>query len=916
VIYDVGEEGGDMFIAMELVRGRPLRAMVGDSTIPASRKLRWLIEAARALGAAHRAGLIHRDIKPDNIMIREDGMAKVLDFGIARREAPRGISGSSEERAAHDASTITAEGAIVGTPRYWAPEQLRADPIDARVDQFAWAVTAYELLAGRAPWPATEPVALLSQILTSDPPPLSERAPDVPEQAARAIERALSKRPDDRFPTIDDAADALEPFAEVTTPLARAAPPSQRGVSDAATGPRSAPSDATGMTRETGQPRRAPQSAHESRSRTRTLALFAALAIVAIMIGVGAGILRSQPPQAAAQAEPSAPLTVAALTCREAKLEGSGALPELARAIGVGACARLAVEVGVDWSASGPGVPINVVNVETKLEGGGAEIRLSVGDRSASARGSTPLEAMSAAAATLAKKLAPPTMSQAEITAWGAKDEVSARHIYRTLRRIELDFTVDDNAAARELLESDPGSAIAHHIADLADLGGAEESSEWARQAADRAASLPPGRAKVLRAIAAIKKREYSESLRLLRQAYAESPDDTWVAQWYGHLAVHLGASEEGFAVLERLHARAPSRSIWALYHTFNVAPLRDADRERKYIAELQAILPESAAWVGCVRNAVLANNLDEARTRIALGLNLGTTGASGGSFYAEKARAWAELATFEPKAAREIATKLLGEPRGAFAQKGADILIASYILEGRMDDATAAQVRELERYKDDAGEIRALDYAALDIRQRRLLGRPPPSAERLDWIQKRIDGIEGSARGKAVGYRAELAIAQAAASPKQARAIAERALAEIEAYIRKDATGDRDQEDSHLIKTVPLLRVARGDAAAAKRWIECDRARYHARNFAALDAALALEATGDLKGAEKAYQEAQDPTTIESWTLQIVVARVKLAELYRSQKRDDEAAKLDVALDRLWTSADPGFRETLKKIQ
>jgi serine/threonine protein kinase len=152
IIYDVGEdEGGEMFIAMELVRGRPLRAMIGDPSVPIARALRWLVDAARALGAAHRAGLVHRDVKPDNIVVREDGAAKVLDFGIARRD---------ESVAAGDLaamSTVTADGSLVGTPRYWSPEQLRGEAVDARADQFSWAVTAFELLTGEPPWSAAQP---------------------------------------------------------------------------------------------------------------------------------------------------------------------------------------------------------------------------------------------------------------------------------------------------------------------------------------------------------------------------------------------------------------------------------------------------------------------------------------------------------------------------------------------------------------------------------------------------------------------------------------------------------------------------------------------------------------------------------------------------------------------------------------
>jgi serine/threonine-protein kinase len=908
IIYDVGEELGEMFIAMELVRGKSLRAAASDPGVSVGRKLRWLTDAARAIGAAHRAGLIHRDVKPENIMVRDDGAAKVLDFGIARRDGPRPDEGETEMR---DPSTITAEGAIIGTPRYLAPEQLRGEPVDARADQFAWAVTAYELLAGRPPWIASEPVALLSQILTSDPAPLApldeNPAREIPEAVERAILRALSKRPADRFPTIDDAADAIEPFADAV--LSRSGPVSQRGGFEAAatTGARAMTSDAPGMTREAESARRIAK-----KPRSKGLKIAAAGALAAGGLAIAAGLFHSRSIEPSVQAEGAAPLLVRSLACKGATLKGNGALPEIADAIGVGSCARLAVELGVGWTVNGPG---ERVDVEATLEGGGASIELSIGKSvKATGTGATPREAMADAASALAKKLTAPPMSPTEIAAWGAKDEASARRIERAQRQVELDFAKDDLATARSILETDPDSALAIYIADRVELGGPEKSVERAKRMDELVGSLPPGRAKLLRGIIALQKRELAEGLRLARQAYAEAPDDPWLASRYGVVAVRMGAAEEGFAVLERLHARSPSRSVWGLYHTYVNQPLREADRERKYMDHLRAILPESAAWSANIRHDVLAGKLDEARRRLALGLNLGMTGTSGASNYGEQARAWVELSSFEPKAAREIGTKLLAEPRASFAKIGADILIASYLLEGRIDDAISAQAREIERYKGEPSGRRALELAIVDLRQRRLLGRPTATPDRLAWIEAELQAREGSGKNKsvAVGYRAELGVAMASLDPKKGKAIAERALTELEASIKADPSVNPDQLDTMLVKTVPLVRAARGDEAAVKRWLEHDRADDAARMFVALDAALALEAMGSLEGAEKAYLMAQNPTTMEFWTLPVLAARLKLAQLYRSQGRLEAAAKLDGVFDQLWTNADPGLRKTL----
>jgi serine/threonine protein kinase len=145
-IYDVGESEGRLFLAMEYVVGSPLRNLVGNAELPLSRRVRWLIDVARALEAAHKSGVVHRDIKPENVMVREDGGIKVLDFGIARRTISKG--GTDQQHI----DTVTGGGSIAGTPVYMAPEQIKGGDVDARCDQFAWGVMAYELVTGEMPW--------------------------------------------------------------------------------------------------------------------------------------------------------------------------------------------------------------------------------------------------------------------------------------------------------------------------------------------------------------------------------------------------------------------------------------------------------------------------------------------------------------------------------------------------------------------------------------------------------------------------------------------------------------------------------------------------------------------------------------------------------------------------------------------
>jgi serine/threonine-protein kinase len=243
-IFDVGESDGTPFVAMELVRGRPLSDYVGDDSLPIATRVRWLADVARALAAAHERGLVHRDIKPGNVMVREDGVVKVLDFGIARRvrlvhrddDAPSTLTGdhdvltfeavspiepekSSDARAApgDTLAALTGAGAVVGTPLYMAPEQMRGEAVDARADQFAWGVLAYELLAGAKPWGSTPTLSTLSAALTSPAPPLVVRSGEVSAEIDAVIRRVLSKDRADRFASMRAVVDALDSIGQPAT---------------------------------------------------------------------------------------------------------------------------------------------------------------------------------------------------------------------------------------------------------------------------------------------------------------------------------------------------------------------------------------------------------------------------------------------------------------------------------------------------------------------------------------------------------------------------------------------------------------------------------------------------------------------------------------------------------------------------
>jgi tetratricopeptide (TPR) repeat protein/predicted Ser/Thr protein kinase len=200
-LFDVGEVDGCPFLAMEYIEGRTLREIQDrPDGIPRDQAIAWLRTVAEALAAAHRAGIVHRDVKPENIMVRTDGQVKVLDFGIARSSGAPPVSA----RTTPVLPTLTREGAVVGTVAYMAPEQIGGEVLDGRADQFAWGVVAYELLTGRSPWTASEDaMIIISAILTKAVRPLSEVVPDISPDVNATVMRALMRDPGARFGSME-----------------------------------------------------------------------------------------------------------------------------------------------------------------------------------------------------------------------------------------------------------------------------------------------------------------------------------------------------------------------------------------------------------------------------------------------------------------------------------------------------------------------------------------------------------------------------------------------------------------------------------------------------------------------------------------------------------------------------------------
>ena len=193
-IYRVESEAGLDYFVMKYVSGRSLEQRLEAGPIPIDLARRVLREAALALGHAHQRRIVHRDVKPANIMLEDDGRVVLTDFGISK--------------AVQEASPLTGTGTIIGTPHYMAPEQAKGLEVDGRADQYALAIVGYQILTGKQPFEGSAHSILYQHVFEAPPPMLGLR-PDVPGDLRAALDRALAKEPEKRFATMEDFAIAV-----------------------------------------------------------------------------------------------------------------------------------------------------------------------------------------------------------------------------------------------------------------------------------------------------------------------------------------------------------------------------------------------------------------------------------------------------------------------------------------------------------------------------------------------------------------------------------------------------------------------------------------------------------------------------------------------------------------------------------
>jgi serine/threonine protein kinase len=198
-VYDAGEEDGLLYIAMACVEGRDLKTLLAEEErLPPRRALRIVGQIAAALDAAHARGLVHRDVKPANILVTEDDRAYLSDFGVVKEIASNGA---------------TRTGTFIGTIEYSAPEQIEGNDVDARTDVYALACVLFECLAGEPPFHRPSEVAVLNAHLHAPPAKLTRAAPDVPPALEHVIAKALSKSPLDRYPSTGEFLNAARAAA-------------------------------------------------------------------------------------------------------------------------------------------------------------------------------------------------------------------------------------------------------------------------------------------------------------------------------------------------------------------------------------------------------------------------------------------------------------------------------------------------------------------------------------------------------------------------------------------------------------------------------------------------------------------------------------------------------------------------------
>lgn len=290
-IYEIQQFGATHIIAAEFVEGETLRQLLNRSALSLTEALNISIQVADALSAAHKVGIIHRDIKPDNVMVRPDGYVKVLDFGLAK------LSDEATPAVAAEAPTIqvrTGSGIVIGTAGYMSPEQARGTPVDGRSDIFSLGAMIYEMIARRKPFEGDTPSDTMASILKTEPPSLMQLNPALPAELNRIVTKSLKKDREERYQVVKDVwldLKSLKQELDFQEKLERSVVPegnTERSIETAAT--------TASPTVLTSEPRSAVTAISESLSieikRHKTVAFLALFGLVAVLFAAGFAIYK------------------------------------------------------------------------------------------------------------------------------------------------------------------------------------------------------------------------------------------------------------------------------------------------------------------------------------------------------------------------------------------------------------------------------------------------------------------------------------------------------------------------------------------------------------------------------------------------------------------------------------------------
>ena len=221
-VLDIGEHDGAPYVVQELLEGETLRQALGGRPAPPRKAIDHAIQIAHGLAAAHAKGIVHRDLKPENVFVTKDGRVKILDFGLAKLDAP---GGRAQATNLPTATAGTEPGMVLGTLGYMSPEQVRGRPADARSDIFSFGAILYEMLAGQRAFRGDSAADTMSAILKEDPPDLSVTNQNIPPGLERIVRHCLEKNPEQRFQSARDLAFDLEALSGVSS----AGAPADRG---------------------------------------------------------------------------------------------------------------------------------------------------------------------------------------------------------------------------------------------------------------------------------------------------------------------------------------------------------------------------------------------------------------------------------------------------------------------------------------------------------------------------------------------------------------------------------------------------------------------------------------------------------------------------------------------------------------